>query len=184
MFKDTGFNFSRRHKSPSIFALILIFYSSLFSLFPPLLFKTPLQIPQKSTENHKQSLSAKRLYSLNLLKMAISLGIFPSLLATETPSLANSFSVSLLPAVPTYRSLRSVRFWTSATVSKSATESKKREPRGIMKPRPVSPEMQALVGQSEIPRTQALKKIWAYIKQNNLQVYSLCLNPLSLSNAV
>lgn len=38
-----------------------------------------------------------------------------------------------------------------------------------MKPRPVSPEMQAVVGVPEIPRTQALKLIWAYIKENNLQ---------------
>ncbi|XP_068657436.1 protein TRI1-like [Aristolochia californica] len=45
----------------------------------------------------------------------------------------------------------------------------KREPRGIMKPKPVSPELQALVGVPEIPRTQALKQIWAYIKEHNLQ---------------
>lgn len=38
-----------------------------------------------------------------------------------------------------------------------------------MKPRRVSPEMQALVGVPEIPRTQVLKLIWAYIKENNLQ---------------
>ncbi|KAM7264327.1 hypothetical protein ACFE04_002010 [Oxalis oulophora] len=55
-----------------------------------------------------------------------------------------------------------------ATASKPATSSK-RVPRGIMKPRPISPEMQELVGMSEIPRTQALKHIWAYIKENNLQ---------------
>ncbi|RZS00110.1 hypothetical protein BHM03_00029761, partial [Ensete ventricosum] len=46
----------------------------------------------------------------------------------------------------------------------------KRRPRGITKPRPVSPELQAVVSEAEIPRTQALKKIWAYIKENNLQV--------------
>ncbi|KAK1358955.1 Upstream activation factor subunit spp27 [Heracleum sosnowskyi] len=59
----------------------------------------------------------------------------------------------------------------AATSKKTETETttKKREPRGIMKPRPVSPEMQAVVGVSEIPRTQALKLIWAYIKENNLQ---------------
>ncbi|WOL02577.1 protein TRI1-like [Canna indica] len=41
--------------------------------------------------------------------------------------------------------------------------------RGITKPKPVSPAMQALVGVPEIPRTQALKLIWAYIKEHNLQ---------------
>ncbi|GFY90043.1 SWIB/MDM2 domain superfamily protein [Actinidia rufa] len=39
-----------------------------------------------------------------------------------------------------------------------------------MKPRRVSPEMQSFLGGAqEIPRTQALKQIWAYIKQQNLQ---------------
>ncbi|WOH04790.1 hypothetical protein DCAR_0624202 [Daucus carota subsp. sativus] len=62
----------------------------------------------------------------------------------------------------------------AATSKKTETETesetaKKREPRGIMKPRPVTPEMQAIVGVPEIPRTQALKRIWAYIKENNLQ---------------
>lgn len=63
--------------------------------------------------------------------------------------------------------LRSV---TMSAAAKPATETKKREPRGIMKPRRVSPEMQAFIGgASEIPRTQALKEIWAYIKKHNLQ---------------
>lgn len=38
-----------------------------------------------------------------------------------------------------------------------------------MKPRRVTPEMQDVVGVPEIPRTQALKQIWAYIKEHNLQ---------------
>lgn len=97
------------------------------------------------------------------------------MLATETPSLAKSLSGCLVPSVPARVNLRAVRLVTFATMSKPVTETKKREPRGIMKPRPVSPEMQALVGESEIPRTQALKKIWAYIKQHNLQVYILML---------
>lgn len=101
--------------------------------------------------------------------MAISFGVFTSLLTTETPSLSKSFSASRVPVVPTHASLRPVRLATFATMSNPATETKKRGPRGIMRPRPVSPEMQALVGESEIPRTQVLKKIWAYIKENNLQ---------------
>ncbi|XP_022854518.1 protein TRI1-like [Olea europaea var. sylvestris] len=81
--------------------------------------------------------------------MAISLGVFSSFLPGETIPLPE----------------------TLAAVSKSATETNKREPRGIMKPRRVSPEMQAFLGGvSEISRTQALKEIWAYIKQHDLQV--------------
>lgn len=48
-------------------------------------------------------------------------------------------------------------------------ETKKRVLRGITKPHPVSSEMQALVRVPEIARTQAMKVIWTYIKENNLQ---------------
>ncbi|KAG2261309.1 hypothetical protein Bca4012_035408 [Brassica carinata] len=71
-----------------------------------------------------------------------------------------------------------VRAVTSATAASSEPSSttKTREPSGIMKPRPVTPEMQDVVGESVIPRTQALKRIWAYIKEHDLQAlcYSLC----------
>ncbi|KAF7840756.1 SWI/SNF complex component SNF12-like protein [Senna tora] len=62
--------------------------------------------------------------------------------------------------------MRMLRTVTSATVSEPATG---KPLRGIMRPRRVSPEMQDLVGVPEISRTQALKQIWAYIKENNLQ---------------
>lgn len=57
-----------------------------------------------------------------------------------------------------------------AAEARSDEAEKKKKQRGITKPRPVSPQLQAVVGEVEIPRTQALKKIWAYIKENNLQV--------------
>ena len=109
----------------------------------------------------------------------ISLGISASFLTKETPS---SFSVSLAPPVAVRANLRPLRTVTLATVSKPAAETKKREPRGIMKPRRVSPEMQAFLGGvSEIPRTQALKEIWAYIKRHNLQVSPFFFEPFSAS---
>ncbi|GLJ29820.1 hypothetical protein SUGI_0588860 [Cryptomeria japonica] len=40
---------------------------------------------------------------------------------------------------------------------------------GITQPRPISPAMQKFLGVPEIPRTKAIKKIWEYIKENNLQ---------------
>ncbi|KAK4849124.1 hypothetical protein QYF36_021129 [Acer negundo] len=99
--------------------------------------------------------------------MAISSCVFST--AFLSPETASSFlrssPVSRLAAPPV--TLRMVRTVTFATASKPVTG--KREPRGIMKPRPVSPEMAALVGAPEIPRTQALKQIWAYIKEHNLQ---------------
>ncbi|XP_042413182.1 upstream activation factor subunit spp27-like isoform X2 [Zingiber officinale] len=57
----------------------------------------------------------------------------------------------------------------AAEAGTDEAEKKKKKQWGITKPRPVSPQLQAVVGEVEIPRTQALKKIWAYIKENNLQ---------------
>ncbi|KAM0863996.1 hypothetical protein ACQ4PT_044221 [Festuca glaucescens] len=51
----------------------------------------------------------------------------------------------------------------------AAAPKKKRAATGITMPRPVSPALQAVVGASEVPRTEAIKRLWAYIKQNNLQ---------------
>lgn len=101
--------------------------------------------------------------------MALCIGLFSSFLPRGTVSCGNSSSssssVRIAPA-----NLRSV---TISAAAKPATETKKREPRGITKPRRVSPEMQAFIGgPSEIPRTEVLKEIWAYIKKHNLQVTS------------
>ncbi|KAF5951816.1 hypothetical protein HYC85_009760 [Camellia sinensis] len=104
----------------------------------------------------------------------MSLGVFSSFLGGETGSLAKSSSLSSSSLWLGVRSLptsqANLRAVTSATASKPSTATRKREPRGIMKPGRVSPEMQAFLGGvSEIPRTQVLKQIWAYIKQHNLQ---------------
>ncbi|KAK2974505.1 hypothetical protein RJ640_018670 [Escallonia rubra] len=103
----------------------------------------------------------------------MSLGVFSSFVAGDTasfPKLASSPALRVAaPAAfyPFQVNLRTVRKVTCA----AAPETKKeRLPRGIMKPRRVSPEMQAFLGGvPEIPRTQALKLIWAYIKEKDLQ---------------
>ncbi|KAM3742754.1 hypothetical protein ACB098_07G091500 [Castanea mollissima] len=99
--------------------------------------------------------------------MAASLRLFSSFSSAKAASLMPKASPTLMlhcsPA-----NLRMVRTVTSATVSSNEAP-EKRAPRGIMKPRPVSPEMQDLVGVPEISRTQALKQIWAHIKEHNLQ---------------
>ncbi|THU62160.1 hypothetical protein C4D60_Mb01t02200 [Musa balbisiana] len=101
--------------------------------------------------------------------MAASIGFLPAF------TIGDGASAAALPRravlLPSFAPLRR---WTVAADSRSAVEAApdatgKRRPRGITKPRPVSPELQAVVGEAEIPRTQALKKIWAYIKENNLQ---------------
>ncbi|CAL0311329.1 unnamed protein product [Lupinus luteus] len=101
--------------------------------------------------------------------MSSSLGLFSippfRVTQTHTPSL-----ITLRPHAPRAVKLPVMRkMKTLATVSPPPPPPPPGKTRGIMKPRRVSPEMQALVGLPEISRTQALKHIWAYIKQNNLQ---------------
>ncbi|XP_065872832.1 uncharacterized protein [Euphorbia lathyris] len=99
--------------------------------------------------------------------MAISSGICSAFLTPRTATFLNpSYSSSMVVASPP-SGLRTVRLLTCAAAS--SQEQQQRRPRGIMKPRRVSPEMADVVGASEIPRTQALKLIWAHIKANNLQ---------------
>ncbi|KAL0725973.1 hypothetical protein Bca4012_022066 [Brassica carinata] len=100
--------------------------------------------------------------------MALSTGIFSPLLCVKTAPFRGS--PSLLRVSPHPANLRMMRAVTSATAASSEpSTTKTREPRGIMKPRPVSPEMQDVVGEPVIPRTQALKRIWEYIKEHDLQ---------------
>ena len=39
----------------------------------------------------------------------------------------------------------------------------------LSKPLNLSPELEAVVGKGPLPRTQVVKKLWEYIKANNLQ---------------
>lgn len=94
----------------------------------------------------------------------MSMGLFS--ISTSTLTLRPKPPAFAIPTpLPTLRLRRLV---TTATVSQPPAGGKIR---GIMKPRKISPEMQAICGGvPEISRTQALKQIWAYIKQHNLQV--------------
>ncbi|XP_076893128.1 upstream activation factor subunit UAF30-like [Bidens hawaiensis] len=62
---------------------------------------------------------------------------------------------------------------TTALKKKSATVKKPTEKKassaGILKPLPVSPALAHFLGASESARTEAVKKIWEYIKSNQLQ---------------
>ncbi|KAK8492978.1 hypothetical protein V6N13_029938 [Hibiscus sabdariffa] len=97
--------------------------------------------------------------------MAASSAFVSTFVSPQTLSFLPKSSSSPRLLLPT--NMRMVRTVTLATASKPATGT--RAPRGIMKPRSVTPEMQAVVGVPEISRTQALKQIWAYIKEHNLQ---------------
>ena len=39
----------------------------------------------------------------------------------------------------------------------------------LSKPLNLSPELEAVVGKGPMPRTEVVKKLWEYIKKNNLQ---------------
>lgn len=39
----------------------------------------------------------------------------------------------------------------------------------LSKPLNLSPELEAVVGKSPMPRTEVVKQLWVYIKKNNLQ---------------
>lgn len=40
---------------------------------------------------------------------------------------------------------------------------------GLAKPMNVSEELAAVIGEGPMPRSEVTKKLWAYIKENNLQ---------------
>ena len=51
-----------------------------------------------------------------------------------------------------------------------AKKAKKRKPNAaFMKPMNTSSTLAAVIGSGAMPRTEVTKKIWAYIKKNNLQ---------------
>jgi upstream activation factor subunit UAF30 len=39
----------------------------------------------------------------------------------------------------------------------------------FMKPMKLSPDLEAVIGKGPLPRTEVTKKVWDYIKKNNLQ---------------
>uniref|UniRef100_A0ACD5UGT8 Uncharacterized protein n=1 Tax=Avena sativa TaxID=4498 RepID=A0ACD5UGT8_AVESA len=57
----------------------------------------------------------------------------------------------------------------SADNKESATKRKRGGPGGLNKICAISPELQAVVGETAMSRTQIVKQLWAYIRQNNLQ---------------
>jgi chromatin remodeling complex protein RSC6 len=93
-----------------------------------------------------------------------------SMLAAFAPPVLLRSSASFAPPRRASASFAvAVRAAAKAQAAEAAPK-KKRAATGITMPRPVSPALQAVVGAAEVPRTEAIKRLWAYIKQNNLQV--------------
>ncbi|CAH9144605.1 unnamed protein product [Cuscuta epithymum] len=103
--------------------------------------------------------------------MALSMGLFSGFVPGETTTYFKpSFSASTLRIAPSLANLQTSRTVIVAASSKPITETKKPGVRGLMKPRRVSPEMQAFLGGvAETPRTQVVKAVWDHIKKHNLQ---------------
>ncbi|KAM0846341.1 hypothetical protein ACQ4PT_055732 [Festuca glaucescens] len=57
----------------------------------------------------------------------------------------------------------------SADNKESGAKRKRGGPGGLNKVCAISPELQAVVGDTAMSRTQIVKQLWAYIRQNNLQ---------------
>src|SRR4026209_1809357 len=55
------------------------------------------------------------------------------------------------------------------TFSKGDRMAKKNANAAFMKPVTPSPQLAEVVGAKPLPRTEVTKKLWAYIKKNNLQ---------------
>jgi len=90
-----------------------------------------------------------------------------SRLRAALPTAASFAALRRAAAAPVV--VRAAAASSKATAAAEAAPKKKRAT-GITQPKPVSPALQAIVGAPEIPRTEALKRLWAYIKQHNLQV--------------
>lgn len=60
---------------------------------------------------------------------------------------------------------------TAKTTAKATkkTASKRKPNAAFMKPLTPSPQLAEVVGTTPLPRTQVVKKLWAYIKRNGLQ---------------
>ena len=58
---------------------------------------------------------------------------------------------------------------TTKRAAKKATGKKRVPSAAFMKPMQPSPQLSAVVGSQPMPRTEVTKKLWAYIKRNDLQ---------------
>ncbi|KAJ4805940.1 SWIB/MDM2 domain superfamily protein [Rhynchospora pubera] len=100
-----------------------------------------------------------------LSPLCLSSSLFSLAPPTSLPptTLSSSLRLPIRRFQPTLLSVR------AAVSAKETPAPKQKQPKGITKPTPISPELQSFVGAPEISRTQALKIVWAYIKEHDLQ---------------
>ncbi|KAL5548517.1 hypothetical protein UlMin_003748 [Ulmus minor] len=94
----------------------------------------------------------------------------PSPSPSPSPSAFQSFSVQSPPAKPEAATANEAG--AASELPKESTQTKPKRkggPGGLTKLCGVSPELQAIVGQPTLPRTEIVKQLWVYIRRNNLQ---------------
>lgn len=72
-------------------------------------------------------------------------------------------------AAPTKTSAKTAAPATKAAAKKAAPAKKRTPSAAFMKPMTPSPALAAVIGDKPLPRTEVTKKVWEYIKKNNLQ---------------
>lgn len=94
---------------------------------------------------------------------------FPSA-PSPTSSAFHTFTAQPPPAKPETAAAPSTAVGSDPPKESTQTKTKRRGgPGGLNKLCGVSPELQTIVGQPELPRTEIVKQLWAYIRKNNLQ---------------
>ncbi|KZV56373.1 hypothetical protein F511_00370 [Dorcoceras hygrometricum] len=76
---------------------------------------------------------------------------------------------TLLPAPPTVKTSSIPTVSTSAKESVPVVRKRRGGPGGLNKLCGVSPELQVIVGQPTLPRTEIVRQLWAYIRKHSLQ---------------
>ena len=93
--------------------------------------------------------------------------------ATAKKAAAPKKATAKKVAAPKKATAKKVAAPKKATAKKVAAAPKKKTARkpnaAFMKPLNPSKELAEIVGASALPRTEVMKKVWAYIKKNNLQ---------------
>lgn len=143
------------HKLDFITAEIKLIFASQPPPQPP-----PQQLPQRQLP-HPQQTSHRDHFALHQNPNSHSAPAFHILPSNSDAPVAQAHPSPPPPPPPV----------SGNEVPKESTQKPKRRggPGGLTKLCGVSPELQVIVGQPALPRTEIVKQLWAYIRKNNLQ---------------
>ncbi len=91
-------------------------------------------------------------------------------MATAKKAAAKKTAAKKAPAKKTTTAKKAPAKAVKKAPAKKATAAKKRTPNAaFMKAMTPSPSLASIIGDKPVPRTEVTKKVWEYIKKNNLQ---------------